>query len=492
MSLDSRRRAEALEPRTNARVFSMTARQFDLPPVIIGAGPAGLAAAKAFVEAGIRPIILEETNNPGGQGTRRLHPSIESYGHTIFGRKYYEKALRRQNEEDTILNHCDYRPGTMAWAIYDNVVSTVSQRHQQEIPYQQLLIAIGATDRILAVEGWQLGGVYSLGGAQVALKTHASSIGKKIVFAGSSPLLYLAAAQYVRLGFRDVTILDTTTQHAKYKAAFHMARYSLKTLFEGVSLINELKSCGVKIFNGVRLTRFEGNGHVEAVVYADQNGTTQRLECDAIGFGFGLKPETQLAELAGAKIEFDPHFRQWLPLISNDGQARDDLWLAGDCVAIGGAEAADASGRLAALTMLKQMGKPTDQREFQSLAKKVSRLRNFQRAMASAFRWPHENAALLSDQTYVCRCERVTVGEIRKTVEADIAHTEVNRIKAITRCGMGRCQGRYCNQTLQELAVCSSGKSPEATGRLRAQAPFRPMPVGVSESFLNKQEQENG
>lgn len=456
----------------------MTSKQFDLPPVIIGAGPAGLAAAKTFVAAGIRPIILEETNFPGGQGTRRLHPVIESFGHKIFGRKAYIKTLRRQQEEDDVLSRCDYRPGTMAWAIYDNIVSTVSDRIQNEAPYQQLLIAIGATDRILAIDGWQLGGVYSLGGSQVALKTHGSSIGKKIIFAGSSPLLYLAAAQYVRLGFRNVTILDTTLQSAKYKAAFHMARYSLKTLLDGMSLIRELKSSGVKIVSGACLTRFEGNNHVEAVVYMDQNGTKRRLDCDAVAFGFGLKPETQLAELAGAKFGFNSHFRQWFPLISDNGQAREDLWLAGDCVAIGGAEAAATSGRLAALAMLKQQGNQVDQPEFAKLQRTIKRLRNFQHAMANAFRWPYENAPLLTDQTYVCRCERVTAGEIRQAIEAHIAHTEVNRIKAITRCGMGRCQGRYCNQTLQELAICTSGKSPEIVGRLRAQAPFRPMPVG--------------
>lgn len=470
----------------------MTSKDFDLPPVIIGAGPAGLEAARTFVAAGIQPIILEETNFPGGQGTRRLHPRIEEHGQKIFGRNAYRKILLRQKDEDAVLSRCDYRSGTMAWAIYNNRVSTISDRYQSEIPYQQLLIAIGATDRIMAVEGWQLGGIYSLGGAQVALKTHGSSIGKKIVFAGSSPLLYLAAAQYVRLGFNKITILDTTVQSAKYKAAFHMARYSLRTLFDGLRLISELKLWGVKIINGAHLNKFEGNDHVEAVNYTDRNGTKHRLEADAAAFGFGLRSETQLAELAGAKIGFDPHFRQWFPIISESGQAHDDLWLAGDCAAIGGAEAAAASGRLAALSMLKQRGSLTEQTALAALQKKVNRLRNFQRAMTTAFQWPHDNASSLADETYVCRCERVTAGEIRQAVKFDIAHTEVNRIKAITRCGMGRCQGRYCNQTLQELAICTSGKSPEFIGRLRAQAPFRPIPVGPSDQKTCEQEKANG
>lgn len=460
----------------------MTSPQFALPPVIIGAGPAGLAAAAAFVEVGISPIIVEEANFPGGQGTRRLHPGIECFGHKIFGRRHYEKMRKRQQDEDQVLLQCDYRPNTMAWAIYNNTISTVSNRVHEEIPYQQLLIAIGATDRIMAVPGWQLAGVYSLGGAQVALKTHGSAIGRKIIFAGSSPLLYLAAAQYARLGFRDITILDTTAAGAKCKAAYHMARYSLKTLAEGMRLIAELKTYGIKIKNGVRLVRFEGEESVKSVIYSDGRGRSQRIECDAVAFGFGLKPETQLAELAGAKIGFDTRFRQWLPSIDDHGQAAEDLWLAGDCVAIGGAEAAAASGRLAALAMLRQRNIRPNQRDFAKLRHKVERLRNFQREMSTAFHWPAESASLIPDETYVCRCERITAGEIRRAIKADIAHTEVNRIKAITRCGMGRCQGRYCNQTLQEIVVSTSGKTPEAVGRLRAQAPFRPMPVGQSES----------
>lgn len=469
----------------------MTCNQSVLPPVIIGAGPAGLAAAKTFVEAGIRPIILEETNFPGGQGTRRLHPGIESFGHKIFGRRQYKKIRKRQQIEDQVLSQCDYRSNTMAWAIYNNTISTISDRSQKEVPYRQLLIAIGATDRIMAVNGWQLAGIYSLGGAQVALKTHGSAIGQKIVFAGSSPLLYLAAAQYARLGFRDITILDTTAAVAKYKAAYHMARYSLKTLAEGVGLIAELKACGIKIRNGVRLVRFEGETNVRSVIYTDGRDRLQQIECDAVAFGFGLKPETQLAELAGAQFRFDARFRQWLPCIDSQGQATQDLWLAGDCVAIGGAEAAAASGRLAALAMLGQRNIHPNQQEFAKLRNKVERLRNFQREMSTAFHWPAECASLISDDTYICRCERVTAGEIHQAIKADIAHTEVNRIKAITRCGMGRCQGRYCNQTLQEIVISASGKTPYSVGRLRAQAPFRPIPIGQSESAETLGEQDH-
>lgn len=461
-----------------------------LRPVIIGAGPAGLAAAQAFVEAGIRPVVLEETNFAGGQGTRRLNPAIEELGSTIFGRKAYEHALERQKQEDAVLAQCDYRPNTLAWGIYDGAISTLSDGRHDEIAYEQLLVAIGATDRIMAVEGWQLSGVYSLGGAQVALKTHASSIGRKLVFAGSSPLLYLAAAQYARLGFTDITILDTTPAGKKYRAAIAMARYSLKTLLEGMGLIRELRAFGVRIRQGARLIRFEGDQRVRSVAYLEKGAKRQSIECDAVAFGFGLRPEIQLAELAGARLGFNNEFRQWFPLIDDDGRAGANLWLAGDSAAIGGADAAAASGRLAALTMLGQHGKPIDHREVARLRARVKRLRNFQKAMAKAFLWPGEEARHISDETYVCRCERVTAGEIRQAIGSVVAHTDVNRIKAITRCGMGRCQGRFCSQTLQEIAISLSGKEPDAAGWLRAQAPFRPIPVGENAGFLNQGERD--
>lgn len=453
-----------------------------LPPVIIGAGPAGLACAATLVKAGLRPIIIEESSRPGGQGTRRLSTAMQTKADRFMGRRAAAATAAREAAEDHILSACDWRPGTLAWGIFANQIETICDGRQQSIPYDQLLIAVGATDRIMALPGWTLPGVFSLGGAQVALKQHSSFIGQNIVLAGASPLLYLAAAQYARMGATKLTIVDTATRHDKRKAAIGMAMTSPKTLLEGLGLLAELKGHGIRRIEGARLIKVDGTECVEALHMMHSDGRTETIACDALAIGHGLRPETQLAELAGAEFRFDRRLRNWFPVVDEDGRAGPNLWLAGDSTMTGGRVAASQSGHLAALSMISaRKGHSVVSPELKRLQKTVARLRRFQVHMAAAFRWPHENAATLPAETIVCRCERITAGQIRDAIQKVSGPIEVNRVKAVTRCGMGRCQGRYCGQTLQEMTAATSGLDVAEVGRLRAQAPVRPIPIDVAD-----------
>lgn len=449
-----------------------------LPPVIIGAGPAGLACAKVLLDAGLRPIILDESPRPGGQGTRRLTPPMAAQSDRFMGRAYAQATQQREAEEDAILARCDWRPNHLVWGIFDRRIEILHNDRAESLPYDQLMIATGATDRIMAMPGWTLPGVFSLGAAQVALKQHGAFIGSRVILAGSSPLLYLAAAQYLRMGHKDLTIVDTASARDKRRAAWGMLTSAPATLWEGVRLLRELRGTGVRRIEGAQLVRATGDTRVEALEIRHSDGRPETLGCDALAFGYGLRPETQLAELAGAEFRFDTALRNWFPVIDRDGRAGERLWLAGDSAVTGGRVAAAQSGRLAGLSMLESRpNAPAMPDNLAALRRSVGRLRRFQRVMAGAFRWPHEAAQTLPDNTVVCRCERVTAGEIRQAISKEAGPIEVNRVKAITRCGMGRCQGRYCAQTLQELTACTSGLPVAQVGRLRAQAPVRPIPL---------------
>lgn len=455
-----------------------------LAPVIVGAGPAGLACAAVLVEAGLRPVVLDEAPRPGGQGTRRLARSMEPKAAQLFGKSEAEAIALRQAREDRILAACDWRPGALAWGIFDGKVEILQNGRHESLRYDQILIATGATDRIMAFPGWTLPGVFSQGGSQVALKHHASLIGDRIVLAGSSPLLYLAAVQYVRMGARQITLVDSTSAMQKIRAAPGMALSSPATLLEGVRLLRELRRAGIRMIEGASLVEAKGGDRLASVSIRHANGALETLDCDALAFGHGLRPETQLAELAGASFRFDPAHRNWFPVIDADGRAGPGLWLAGDNALIGGRDAAASSGQLAALSIIaaRQGNAPPATRQARHLRRRVARLRQFQTHMTAAFRWPHEQAAAVPDSTVVCRCERITAGEIRNASKEAAGPVEVNRVKAVTRCGMGRCQGRFCGQTLQELVASAAGCTLEAAGRLRAQAPVQPIPIGSAEN----------
>ncbi len=451
------------------------------PPVIVGAGPAGLAAAAVFVGAGLRPVVLDEADRPGGQGTRRLTPVLRDEAARLFGRGAAAARREREAREDATLAACDHRPGTLVWGVFEGSLELHADGRADQLAFSHLLLATGATDAILPLPGWTLPGVFSLGGAQVALKRHGSFIGRRVVFAGSSPLLYLAAAQYARLGSRDIVILDTTPFRAKLGAAPGMARHGPATLRQGLALMAELRRAGVRVVAGAGLLSVEGGDRVEGFRFRDKAGREERLDCDAVAIGFGLRPETQLAELAGAAFEFDPVLRHWFPRLSPDGQAGPSLWIAGDGARTVGAEGSAAAGRLAALSMLRAMGlgEAVQASGMEALRRRLQHARQFQQAAAGAFRIPHDMLSTMPGDTLLCRCERVTLGEVREAVARASGPVEVNRVKAITRCGMGRCQGRYCGAALGEAVSQLTGRALGDVGRLRAQAPVRPLPLSA-------------
>jgi NADPH-dependent 2,4-dienoyl-CoA reductase/sulfur reductase-like enzyme len=172
----------------------------------------------------------------------------------------------------------------------------------------------------------------------------------------------------------------------------------------------------------------------------------------------------------------------WLPIIDADGRAAPDLYLAGDGAAIGGADAAEASGTLASLALLADKGHTVTQSEVDRLRATIKQLRRFQRGLAIAFAWPHRDAGALPGETIVCRCENVIAGDIRAALGAGLIPPELNRVKAITRCGMGRCQGRMCGPALQEIVAAQSGAPVATVGRLRTQAPIKPIALSAAET----------
>ncbi|MEO8104573.1 MAG: FAD/NAD(P)-binding oxidoreductase [Betaproteobacteria bacterium] len=448
--------------------------------VIVGAGPAGIRAAALLRAHGLRPILLDEGRSGGGQGYRAPSPGLLLDIDEVMGSEAVKyralhacfAALREQ---------IDYRPDTLVWAIQDKTLHVISGGRSSSVAYDALIVATGAMDRIMPLPGWTLPGVFTLGGAQVALKDQGCFIGRRVVFCGSSPLLSLAALQYHKLGAEVVAVCDTTPFKAKVLAVPFLAG-APRTILRGLGYLRALNRAGVTVMHGATLVAVEGEGRVEALIARDRHGREQRFACDAIALGYGLKPETQLAELAGAELRFDQEFRLWLPQIDQDGRAGPSLYLAGDGVAIGGADAAEASGRLVAYAALSDLGVSVDHRTQRAVRARVSRLRRFQRGLARAFAWPAQSATTLAGEVVLCRCENVTVGDIRRAMDQALGPTEVNRVKAMTRCGMGRCQGRVCGPALQEVVASHAGIPPEAAGRLRAQAPIKPLALSVAEA----------
>ena len=445
---------------------------------IVGAGPAGISAADVLAAHGIAATVIDEARQPGGQIYRRARAGLDLDIDSLLG---VEAANYRNFHAmfDGLRGRIDYRPLTLAWGVDNRTLYTARDDSADTVDFDALIFATGATDRTLPIPGWTLPGVFTLGGAQVLLKEHGCLIGRRIVFCGSSPLLYLAARQYHAMGAEIAAVLDTTPFTAKIVATPDLIA-AWGTLARGVGHMAELRRAGVAMHHGVQLRAFEGSAGVEAVRFRDRRGRDITLQCDAVAIGFGLRPETQLSDLAGAEFRYDSVFRQWLPRTDADGRCGENIYVAGDGASIGGAQAAALTGVLAACAVLDDFKINITRVDRVGARRRVARLRRFQRGLARAFAWPAGIMRDLDGSVTVCRCEGVSAGELRAAIRADFGPTEVNRLKAITRCGMGRCQGRFCGLAAAELTAHARNVPLQTVGRLRTQPPVKPLPLAVS------------
>ena len=447
--------------------------------VIVGAGPAGIRAAEALVEAGFRPVLVDESARDGGQIYRRQPKGFTRTSSELYGTEA-ARADAVHASFDRLKERIDYRPHHLAWNIADGHVHTVSNGQAAALPYDALIICAGATDRLMPVKGWDHAGVYSLGAAQIALKSQACAIGSRVVLMGTGPLLQLVAAQYLKAGATVVALLDTTPFLTQVRALSKLVARP-DVLLKGMKLVAGLKLSGLDIHRGITPLEIHGDADsgVSGVSVRLASGKLRRFDCDAIGLGYHLRPETQLADLARCDFTFDAATRQFWPRIDACGRSTvTGVYLAGDGARTQGADGAEISGRLAALTALSDLGQAVPAGEIERLGARRMAMERFREGIATAFPWPHALAAGIPDEAVVCRCEGITAGELRQ-VATDKGANELNRAKAFSRVGMGRCQGRYCGHAAAEIVSAATGLPLETIGRLRGQAPVKPLAIAT-------------
>jgi NADPH-dependent 2,4-dienoyl-CoA reductase/sulfur reductase-like enzyme len=443
--------------------------------VIIGAGPAGIRAAQTLVAYGLQPCLIDESLRGGGQIYRRQPENFKRSAKALYGFEA-SKAQAVHSALDRLQADIDYRPETLVWNAESQTLDTLHNGVAAQLPYTHLIVATGATDRILPVPGWTLPGVYSLGAAQIALKFQGCAIGERVVFAGSGPLLYLVAYQYAKAGAKVAAVLDSSPLSAQTRALPALLGQPA-TLAKGLYYRGWLTAHGVPVHQGVELQSIQGEQRVRGVRWR-QGAHDKTLDCDAVAFAHALRSETQLADLLGCAFNWSHLNRAWLPSRDTAGRSSvDGVYLAGDGAGIMGADAAEMAGELAALTLLSDTGHQVDVARSTALKHKLDAIQRFRQGLETAFPFPHDWAANAPDSLTICRCEEVSAGEIRQTVEQ--GHWEINRVKAMCRVGMGRCQGRMCAMAATEIVAHASGRDVASVGRLRGQAPIKPIPFGV-------------
>lgn len=445
----------------------MTSVETDL--AVIGGGPAGMAAASVAAERGLSTVLIDEQDHLGGQIYRSITTTPVT-NRAILGTDYWhgQELVKRLGTSGA-----QYWPSTTVWSISRDLELGLSSGGKARLQrFKHVIMATGAIERPTPIEGWTLPGVMGAGGAQILLKSN-GMVHDGLVIAGSGPLIWLIAAQYLRAGARIQAILDTTPGGAVGRSLLDFPEFLFSPyLRKGLGLLAEVRR-KVKVVDNVTSLRAEGDSRVEAVVY-QHAGREQRLATDLLLLHTGVIPNLNLSNATGCTQAWDPVQRCFRPNVDAWGLSSvEGVSIAGDGGGILGAEAAAFSGRIAALSALCRLGRINPkERDILAFAEKAG-LRKVRRGRRFLDLYYQPSAVIPSDATKACRCEEVTVAQIKHATM--IGAVGPNQVKAFLRCGMGPCQGRLCGNTVAQVMASERGVSPSDVGYYRLRSPVKPL-----------------
>ncbi|MGJ4960781.1 FAD-dependent oxidoreductase [Bradyrhizobium sp. HKCCYLRH3061] len=435
--------------------------------VVIGAGPAGLAATAATAGAGLSTLLLDENAGPGGQVWRAIH-STPVKREALLGTDYWSGAEIAKAAETS---GAEIIPRATVWSLDRNLELGVSIGGGSAfIKARRVIIATGAQERPFPIQGWTLPGVMTAGAAQTMLKSSGLVPDGPTVIAGQGPLLWLLAAQILRLGGRIDRILDTTPR-ANYIATLpHAFAFLTSPYFgKGLAMMREVRA-KVRITSAVTELVAEGDDELSAVSYATAGGKRETLAAELLLLHQGVVPNVNLAMAAGVEHRWNELQLCWTPVLDALGNSSiPGIAIAGDGAGIGGAQAAPWRGRIAAASAIKALRPQAQVLDHSAQLKRAERGRAFLDVLfqpAKQFRIPQGD-------TIVCRCEEITARDVLDSVA--IGATGPNQLKAYRRTGMGPCQGRLCGLTVTELMAQARGKTPQEIGYYRLRAPVKPI-----------------
>ncbi|HEX5697961.1 MAG TPA: FAD/NAD(P)-binding oxidoreductase [Rhodoferax sp.] len=387
--------------------------------LIIGAGPAGLAAALAAAPSGARIMVLDDNIAPGGQiwrdGPAAALPA---------------QALRLREAVARCAN-VQVRCGTRVISVVGtNALLLEDAEHGWTQHFDRLILCTGARELLLPFPGWTLPGVTGAGGLQALIKAGLPVRGERIVIAGSGPLLLAAAATARKAGARVQRVAEQASLGHVAAFAAQLRRWPSKAL-QALTLADPSYRAGTQ------LVAAHGQQQVESVQLR-QAGRTSSIACERLASGFGLVPNTQLGQLLGCALSPSNGAAQAVKVDALQATSVPGIFAAGECTGFGGSERALAQGKIAGLAAINET------RAAQAFWPERDRWEAFAGLLNHHFALDPALRQMPRADTLVCRCEDVTHGALSRCSGWMDA-------KLHNRCGMGACQGRVCGDAAQFL-----------------------------------------
>ncbi len=386
--------------------------------IVVGAGPAGIAAAARASGAGASVTVLDDNSSPGGQIWRGSNQAPRNRQAAAWLRRFHATPIH------TISNAQVISADAAAHSLLVETPETVLELH-----FDKLILATGARELYLPFPNWTLPGIFGVGGLQALAKSGLPVKGKRIVLAGSGPLLLAVAAHLRKKGARITLIAEQASRGSLMKFASRLVRYPGK-LAQAAAL--QLSLFSIPYHFDCWVEAAEGDSRLEALRIR-QGNCTWKESCDLAGIAFGLCPNTELADLLGCR-------RNGNAVAVDEWQrtSQPNIFCAGEATGVGGVDLSLLEGEIAGLTAVDRSD------EAAQLFQKRAAARAFACSLDQAFALRAELKNLPQADTFICRCEDVPRGRLEEFPSFRAA-------KLHTRCGMGPCQGRICGPAAEFL-----------------------------------------
>lgn len=477
---------------------------------VVGAGPAGLAAAAEVAAGGARAVVIDAYPQPGGHYFKHLPPTFEPHVRYLDDRQAELRGLITPLARLGL----EMLRETVVWGVFREGVDLDSGRKPgvdnpkeaggqgqgkaftlclhgphpvRTVRARCVLAATGAYDRPLVFPGWTLAGVITLGAAQMLMKGQGILPGQRVLVAGSGPLLLAVAAGLAERGAQVVAVLDLATPWDNWRTMPPGLWGQWGRLREAWQYWRRLRGQRSALLFRHTVFRALGREAVEAVTFGrvDEAGyplwyTARTVEVDLVCVGLGFLPNTALTRHLGCQHVYDVRLDAFFPRHAATMETSvAGVFVAGDVTTLGGKEMARLQGRVAGLNILGRLGYLPPEVVRERVSRLVPAIRREQRFARLLREWVQVRPglmALVEDDTIVCRCEEVTARHVRAAV-ADGAR-DIRGVKVRTRCGMGPCQGRYCEMTVGQLVAGETGRPREQVGSMTVRPPVVPVLAG--------------
>jgi NADPH-dependent 2,4-dienoyl-CoA reductase/sulfur reductase-like enzyme len=450
---------------------------------VVGAGPAGLAAARVASSAGLSVVLIDAGVRPGGQFWR--HPA----GSFAPARLHHDwdrfmSALTNLAVIRLAAHHVwRLEPTDEGWSIHCLIGAEPRQAASSTtVRARRLVLACGAYDRQLPFPGWDLPGVMTAGGVQSLLKGQQVVAGQRVVVAGTGPFLLPVAVGLARYGARVAAVIEANSPLTFARTPWSIPRGKV---LEALGYAGSLARYRIPLHHRQVVVGAEGSGQLSRVVVRglDRRGAlsvrSRTISCDVLAVGWGFTPQLELALQAGCATHLDADSSL---VVDVDDQLRTNVpsvWAAGEITGVGGADLAWTEGELAGHSVVSSL-RPSRIFDPTALRRRRERLRRFAVALSRVYPVPPAMVASVADPILVCRCEEVPAGRIRDAV-GSLGATDARAVKMLARPGMGWCQGRVCGFATACITARSLDR-PVTSADLQAFAgrPLAtPVPLGV-------------